>query len=260
MNCNDIIEILEKHSPTGFAKEWDNVGLLAGRADKEVHRIMIALDAVDDIVEQAIERKVDMLITHHPLLFRPCSRITNQDFIGRRLIRMIQNDISYYAMHTNFDVMGMAELSAERLKLTNTSVLEPVTKEGEQEEGIGRIGRLPQKMKLADLAEYIKKCLDLKYVIVSGDQELEYECAAISTGSGGSMVAAAIEAGVKVFITGDMDYHMAIDANAQGMAIIDAGHYGTEIMFTDYISEYLKGKCPQLQVMVAVEKNPFSVI
>lgn len=260
MNCNDVMKILEKHSPTGFAKEWDNVGLLAGRTDKDVHRIMIALDAVDDIVDQAVEMQADMLITHHPLLFRPFSRITNQDFIGSRLIRLIQNDISYYAMHTNFDVMGMAELSAERLKLANTSVLEPVTKEGEKEEGIGRIGRLPRKMKLADLAEYVKQCFGLEYVIVSGNQEQEFECAAISTGSGGSMVAEAIEAGVEVLITGDMDYHMAIDANAQGMAIIDAGHYGTEIMFTDYLSEYLKCECPQLEIMVAAQTNPFSVI
>lgn len=260
MNCNDIMKILEEHSPAGFAKEWDNVGLLAGRTDKDVHRIMIALDAVDDVVDQAVEMQADMLITHHPLIFRPRKRITNQDFIGRRLVQLIQNDISYYAMHTNFDVMGMAELSAERLNLYNTSVLELVTKEGEKEEGVGRIGRLSQKMKLAEIAEYVKQCLGLEYVIVSGNHEQEFECVAISTGSGGSVIAAAIEAGVDVLITGDMDYHMAIDANAQGLTIIDAGHFGTEIMFTDYLSEYLKQKYPELEIMVANQRNPFSVI
>ena len=106
MQSKDVITILEELSPVSYAEDWDNVGLLAGRRDKEVRSVLLALDATDEVIEQAVRQDVSMLVTHHPMLFHPVSRVTTEDFIGRRLYRLIQKDICYYAMHTNFDVMG----------------------------------------------------------------------------------------------------------------------------------------------------------
>lgn len=111
MECKKVIEILEKQSPKSYACDWDNVGLLVGREDKEIQKIYIALDATDEAIEEAIANGADMLLTHHPMIFKGMKRVTQEDFIGRRIIRLIQNDMVYYAMHTNFDVMGMADLA-----------------------------------------------------------------------------------------------------------------------------------------------------
>ncbi len=138
MKCYDIIEKLESLSPTAFAEEWDNVGLLAGRRDKEVKTVYIALDATDDVIREAVRLGADLLLTHHPLIFRKLGRVNTDDFIGRRVCELIRNDISYYAMHTNFDVMGMADAAADRLSLCDRQVLN-VTHEGE---GCGRVGKL----------------------------------------------------------------------------------------------------------------------
>lgn len=124
MKIKDIIRILEEQSPLKYAEDWDNVGLLVGDREKTVKKIMISLDATDAVISQAVNEKVDMLITHHPLLFSPIKKITVDDFIGNRIIKLIQNNISYYAMHTNFDIMGMADAAASKLGFMNTHVLE----------------------------------------------------------------------------------------------------------------------------------------
>ena len=124
MFCRDIMDIIEKRYPREYAMDWDNVGLLAGRDDKEIHRIYIAVDATDEVIDAAIAIHADMLVTHHPMIFGSMRQINNRDFIGKRIIKLIQNDISYYAMHTNYDVLGMSELSAKLLELKNAQVLE----------------------------------------------------------------------------------------------------------------------------------------
>ena len=148
MRCSEIIERLENLSPLSFAEDWDNIGLLAGRRDKEVKSIYIALDATDEVIEDAIRQEADMLLTHHPLIFTKLNRIDTDHFIGRRLFKLIQNDISYYAMHTNFDVMGMADAAADELSLQDRQVLELTYEDDISKEGIGRFGRLKEQMSL----------------------------------------------------------------------------------------------------------------
>ena len=103
MLCREIIQVIEATYPPDAALDFDNVGLLAGRAEKEVNRIYLALDATEHVIESAERAGADMLITHHPLIFTPLKHITDEDFIGRRIVRLIQSDIPYCAMHTNYD-------------------------------------------------------------------------------------------------------------------------------------------------------------
>ncbi|MFV0238712.1 MAG: Nif3-like dinuclear metal center hexameric protein, partial [Lacrimispora sphenoides] len=126
MQCDKLIEKLEQLAPPVCTCDWDNVGLLAGRSDKEVKKVFIALDATDEVVENAVRWGADLLITHHPLIFKPLNRINDKDFISRRIISLIRNDISYYAMHTNFDAAPgcMADAAAEKLGLTDINVLD----------------------------------------------------------------------------------------------------------------------------------------
>ena len=124
MTCQEIMERLEELSPAHYAKEWDNVGLLVGNREKTVKSIYIALDATKEVVDEAVALGADMILTHHPLIFKGMKRIVSDHFIGERLIGLIQNDICYYAMHTNFDIMGMADAAADELKLRNREVLQ----------------------------------------------------------------------------------------------------------------------------------------
>ena len=117
MLCKDVLAVIENDYPAEYALEWDNAGLLAGRDDKEVESIYVAVDVTEEILREAAECGADLLITHHPLIFGGMKRITNQDFIGRRILELIRRDISYYAMHTNYDVLRMARLAADMLNL-----------------------------------------------------------------------------------------------------------------------------------------------
>ena len=110
MLCKEIIQVIEATYPKEAALDFDNVGLLAGRSEKEVNRVYVALDATDAVIDRAVKEGAHMLITHHPMIFSPLKKVTDEDFVGSRIVKLIQNDISYYAMHTNYDVLGMAEL------------------------------------------------------------------------------------------------------------------------------------------------------
>ena len=260
MKCQSLIEILEELSPLRFALDWDNVGLLCGRREKEVNKVYIALDATDEVVRQAVEQRADMLLTHHPLIFRSIKKINSDDFIGRRLLTLIKNDIAYYAMHTNFDVMGMADAAAESLGLRNTDVLDVTVSEGEVREGIGRVGRLPRIMSLLECCEYVKERFNVSHVRIYGDPETNLEYAAVSPGSGKSEIRNALAAGADVLITGDIEHHEGIDAVAAGITIIDAGHYGIEKLFIDYMKEYIAENCKELAIVTHPIEEPFKII
>ncbi len=260
MQGRKIIEILEAQSPLSYACDWDNVGLLAGNADKEIHKIFISLDATDEAVDEAARIGADLLLTHHPLIFKGIRRVVADDFIGRRLIKLITNDIAYYAMHTNFDVKGMAELSAAMLGLTSLRVLDVSVAEEDREEGIGRVGEFMELMTLRHCANFVKAAFSLEQVKIFGNPDKVLKVAAISPGSGKSEIANAIAKGADVLITGDIGHHDGIDAVARGLCIIDAGHYGLEHIFIRYMKEYLEKRCVGVEVVAQQLTFPFWVL
>lgn len=257
MKCSEIIVKLEELSPLFYAQSWDNPGLLCGRTDKEITKVMLAVDATDEVIEQAVSQQVSMLITHHPLIFKGLKQVRADHFIGRRLFRLIQEDICCYAMHTNFDVMGMADAAADEMGLPDRQVLDVTYEDEITREGIGRIGRLPESMTLEQCAVYVKRAFHLEQVRVFGEADAIVECAAICPGSGKSMVENAVRGGAQVLITGDIDHHDGLDAMAQGLCIIDAGHYGLEKIFVPYLEEYFGRKIRGPQVFRAREQAPF---
>lgn len=260
MLCRDVVERIECVYPQSAAMGFDNVGLQAGRMDKELHKIYLALDATEDVIQHAIESDVDMLITHHPLIFSPLKAVTDQDFVSRRILKMIQNDISYYAMHTNYDVLGMADLAEQKLHLLDTEVLEETTDIFEKPAGIGRIGRMQKAMSLKECCGFVKESLGLEHVKVFGDMEQIVERMAVSPGSGKSMITPAIMKEAEVLVTGDIGHHEGLDAVEQGLCVIDAGHYGTEYMFIADMAEFLTKAFPELEIKTEPTKMPFQIV
>lgn len=256
MRCSEICALLEQEYSPAYACDWDNVGLLAGRREKEVKSILLALDATDEVVRMASDQKADLLITHHPMLFSPVRRVTDEDMVGRRLITLIQNDISCYAMHTNYDTRGMADLSAAMLGLIECTVLEEI-KDGE---GIGRVGMLPEEMSLSACAELVKKTYGIPNVRLFGSPDTPVRRAAVCPGAGKGTMKEALRAECDVYITGDIDHHTGIDAVDQGLCIIDAGHYGIEHIFMNDVKEYLEKRLEGVRISCVPVRHPFTVI
>lgn len=266
MKCREIIDQLEKLAPRHCACQWDNPGLLAGRTEKEVKKILLTVDADDMAIKRAVECGADMIVSHHPLIFKPIKSVTDEDFIGRRLVTMIQADISYFAMHTNFDAAPgcMADCVAERLGIMEGAPLEEMGEENGIPYGIGKIGRLRDPVTGKKLAAKIKEQFGLPFVTVYGSRMWEEEpvtIAAVCPGSGGSTIKEAINKGAQVLVTGDISHHEGIDANAQGLMIIDAGHYGLEHVFMGYMEEYLKEKLGnQVEIVTMPVSFPAAVV
>lgn len=258
MLCREIVEVIESTYPKHAAEKWDNVGLLVGRTEKEVKKIFVALDATDEVIEEAVQVGADMLVTHHPLIFSPMKQITDEHFIGSRVVKLLQHDISYYAMHTNYDVIGMAELSGKTLGLQDMEVFE-VT-DVECNAGFGRIGSLETEMTLEECCELVKRKFALSNVKLFGDKKKVVKRAAVLPGSGKDMIETAVSKKAEVYITGDIAHHDGIDAVAQGLAIIDAGHYGLEHIFIDDMVSYLEQNLDQILVEKAEIIHPFQMI
>ena len=260
MKLKDVIVKLEELSPLAMAEEWDNSGLMCGRKDKEISSVLLAVDATDEVIEEAVLSGADLLLTHHPLIFRGIKSVTEDSICGRRLLKLIQADVACYAMHTNFDVIGMADEAADRLGLVDPEVLEVTFEDSLSKEGIGRCGNLRTSMSLKECAEMVKEVFLVENVRVYGDLKNRISRVAVSPGAGNKMTGYAIKCRADVLITGDIDHHAGIDAVADGLNIIDAGHYGLEKMFVSYMKDYFKKEMPETEVSAASQKEPFITI
>lgn len=245
MKCQEIMACLERLSPKQYACDWDNVGLLVGRKDKEIKKIMIALDATREVVAKAVAEQVDMLITHHPMIFSSVKQINDDNFVTEKVLTLAEHGICYYAMHTNFDIVGgMAELASSKqyLDLSETT---PISCEPGQTEGLGRYGKLPEPMTATEVAKYVKERFGIPFVMLyqSAEQaQKKFDKIAVLPGSGKSEMKQVKRDGYELYLTGDYTHHEGLDAVDMGMTVLDATHYGLEHIFIHFIHEYLENE------------------
>ncbi|GIP35816.1 Nif3-like dinuclear metal center hexameric protein [Paenibacillus sp. J2TS4] len=342
-----VIQLMERLAPKHYAVPDDRIGLQLGTLNKEVKKVMVTLDVVEEVVDEAISRQVDLIIAHHAIIFRPLKSLQTDTPAGRLYEKLIKHDIAVYISHTNLDVTdgGINDMMADALQLDAVKPLDTVYTEklkklvvfvpedhhervlmamldngagaigeyshcsfnlsgtgtfkpgegsqpyigapGQWERvpeirietivpeglvkkvvqamlkahpyeeaaydlypldipgrqlGLGRVGRLPQPVSLAELAEQVKIAFDVPAVRIVGDPQRILRKAAVLGGSGGRYVGQAIFAGADVLVTGDIDYHTAQDALAAGLCIIDPGHNSEKIMkagVADYLTKAL---------------------
>ncbi|MBE5925009.1 MAG: Nif3-like dinuclear metal center hexameric protein [Lachnospiraceae bacterium] len=264
MKCKDITDILDELSPRKYACSWDNVGLLAGRKNKKVSKVMVALDASYEVVNEAVTQGVDMLITHHPMIFSPLKQINEDGITSDKIMTLLENHIAYYAMHTNFDTVGGMGSLAAGDKYLNLKDIKPLIFESDEVEGMGRGGKLPKPMTASEACEYVKKVFSLDFVMLyqgKNDADKVYEKIAVLPGSGKSELEEIKALGYELYLTGDFSHHPGLDAIDEGMAVIDATHYGLEHIFISYIANYLKEKCnDELEVVELDTGCPLRII
>ena len=251
ITVSQICRWMEEWADPAMAESYDNVGLLIGRCDRKVKTLVTALDATEAVIAYAIEKDAQMIVTHHPMPFRPVRRITDESRDGGRILSLAVHQIALYAAHTNLDcaIGGTNDMVARRLGLLGVHPLVPKPEFG-QGAGMGRIGTLPEAVKLETFLDHVKRTLAIPYVrVVSGTIDRAVLRVALCTGSGMEFVQNAYEQKADVYLTGDITYHGAEEALTMDMVLVDGGHYGTEQIAAEEIREYLMGKTSDLKVI-----------
>lgn len=365
--CSEIIELMEEIAPPQYAEDWDNAGLLVGDRRQAIHKIMVALDVTPQVLDSAVEQGVQLIISHHPPLFKAIKQLRGDLPGTKTLCRLVKNDIAVYAAHTTLDAApaGVNDVLAGKLGLEHCEALsnnkeilyklavcvpeshasqvweaiaatgaghignyshcsfqihgtgtfkplpgthpfigEPGKMESvaecrletvfparlrakvlktmlnahpyeevaydlyclanEQAGGLGRIGTLAKPAPLSEFAAQVKQALAVAAVKVAGLSDKAIHKVALCGGSGASLLTQAVQAGADVLVTGDVDYHDALTALEQGVAVIDAGHFGTEYP----VVEALTGRLRQLahekrwdvQIVPAVQADVFTYL
>lgn len=213
-----VLKLLEKIAPLELAEEWDNVGLLAGKLDAEVDCVLCALDLTLDVVNEAIDRGAQLIVTHHPILFRGRKNLREDDPEGKMLCALIRGNIALIAMHTNYDNAqpGVNDALAGVIGLKDVVALENGMRVGSVDE--------------VSFAEFAKDA-EMKLggpIRKYGSADRRVSRVAVLGGAGEDFVNQAAMSGADVYITGEMAYHKALDAAAAGVCILEAGHAATE--------------------------------
>lgn len=359
--CKELIKEIEKKFPLYIAEDYDNSGLIIGDAEKEIKRVLFCLEVNLDVVKEAVENNIDIIISHHPLIFKPIKRIIKDNYISKAIYEIIKNDINLYALHTNFDNAqgGMNYILADILELDNihnlsnnkyeelyklavyvpkthyqqvrealfnsscghignysccsfnisgegtfmplegtnpyigkTNELEKVEEikietivkerdikravenmkkvhpyeevaydiyklENKINHGTGVFGELKYEMYFDELCQYVKKKLNIPSLNAAGECKKKIKRVAVVGGSGYQFYKDAIKNNCDVLITGDVKHHEAMDAINEGINIIDAGHYFTEVTAIPYISKFISSLFDIECIISKINTNPF---
>ena len=253
-----VAQLIEKIAPKSWAEEWDNVGLLVGSGSKTIERILITLDGTLEVVEEAKAFDAQLIVAHHPVIFRPLKNLRADNAAAQVPLRLLQHEIGYYAAHTNLDqsVVSPSRVLGELIGLEKMEPLERVydvnPSRNSEERGYGVSGYLtrPEKLgvlwqnfldKLKESGVY-SQAYELTGVRLAGSLEREVRKVAIVNGSGGRFVPKALFKGADLLITGDVNHHAVLDALEGGMAVGDLGHFLSEAPMLRSIYDYLSSE------------------
>jgi dinuclear metal center YbgI/SA1388 family protein len=272
VKLKELIDALQRIAPLGIAESWDNVGLLVGDPASSIAKVMTCLTLSDGVLEEAIDRKIGLVVSHHPIPFRPLTRITTEDPTGRILWRAMQHSIAIYSPHTAWDNAheGINRQLAGLLHLGNLRPLVPLNraansqngnsqtgkvKQGtslddpmERELGCGVIGEFAKPVRIDDLVERLGVSIRGMSVRCTDSGERLVNRIGIVCGSGGSMLSKAAGERCDLFLTGEATYHQCLEAEARGVAMLMIGHFASEAFSMRKLADLLARAFPQLDV------------
>lgn len=237
-----IKKYLDSLYPENLKASFDNVGLMVGSLDMEVKKILLSLDLTREVMDEAINNKVDLIITHHPLLFHPLKMINLDDDPGSIVRDLIKYNISNYSLHTNFDVVKMNDYLSSLINIANKCVLSV-------EDQIGIFGDV-EEMDVLDYIKIVNQKLNIPNSRYYGDSSIKVKKVGIIGGSGSSYFNEAKSNKLDLYITGDVSYSRAIEAKRMSLNVLDVGHH-IEHLFTNVIVEDLKTLNSNLEVIVS---------
>jgi len=254
-NVNDIIGLMESVAPLRLAESWDNSGLQCGDRTWPVRHIVVALDPSLSVVQAACEKKADMLITHHPLIFQAIKNIVLDSPVGEIISLSVRHQLAVFSAHTNLDSVkgGLNDLFAEKLGLQNCCCLEAAASTAEGQHGMGRVGELSTPVNLGVLAETIKTTFGLTSLKISGPLLMPVKKIAVCTGSGSGLMKQFFLTDTDVYVSGDLKFHDAKDAETHHRALIDVGHFASEQIMIALVARKLADRIKEKGLDVTVE-------
>jgi dinuclear metal center YbgI/SA1388 family protein len=243
MTVRDVCDALDRVAPPHLALPGDPSGLLLGNPDAPVETVLVALDCTREVAEEAARAKHPMVIAHHPLIFYPVKTLRTTDpFPAPVVLFCIEHQIPFACAHSNWDIApgGINDVLAGLLDLTDVKPLAP--------SGLGRVGRLPEKITLSDLLQTLRTKLDFDALRTFAPLSTEIESVAVGGGACAELVPDAVLAGAQALVTSDVRHHEFIDAQQRGFALIDAGHRETEVPGTRELARRLALELPEIAV------------
>lgn len=261
MKIADVTALLEQIAPVHLQESYDNAGLIVGYPDASVSGILFSLDCVESVVDEAIQKGCNLIIAHHPIVFRGMKRFNGASYVERTVMKAIQHQVALYAIHTNLDNVlhkGVNERMARQIGLTDLRILAP--KPGLEGVGAGVIGHLPDPMSELDFLHHLKKSMQtscVRHTRLLGKQVRQI---AVCGGAGSGFLPAAIRAGADVYVSADFKYHEFFDAEAH-LVIADIGHFESEQFTIPLLYEIICEKYPNFALHLTEQNtNPVNYL
>lgn len=269
---SQITSYLESIAPLHFQESYDNSGLLVGNPNTEITGILVSLDTIESVIEEAKAKNCNLIVAHHPIIFRGLKSLTGKNYIERTIIKAIQEGIGIYAIHTNLDNIqdGVNAKIAEKIGLINTKILSPkniifhqsVSNET-QKVGSGMIGELSEAISAQAFLAKLKSKMNLPLIkhtslenFINNKTDKKIKKIALCGGAGSFLLPEAIKQKADFFITGDYKYHEFFDAEDK-IVICDIGHYESEVFTKDLLVDFLQNQFSDVEIQACqTNTNP----
>ena len=257
MKIKDVTSALECFAPLPLQEDYDNAGLQVGLTEAEVSGVLLCLDVTEDIIREAEEKGCNMIVAHHPLIFRKLRHVTSEDYVQRCVMDAIKKDITIVAMHTNLDSVkgGVNHQIARKLGLTDVEMLGHRTL-GDTEAGVGVTGNMAEPLTAENFIAKVKTVFRAGCVMTNEPLRRPIRKVAVCGGSGAFALQQAVEAGADAFLTGEMHYHEYFGTE-QKIQIAVIGHYESEQFTIELLKEIINSRCPGVKTHTAkTNTNP----
>ncbi len=243
---SEIIKILEDFAPLELAESWDNSGWQVFFGNDNTTKVLLCLSVTDDVINQAFELGCNLIVSHHPLIFKPLKVVKDV-----KIIKAVQRGIQIYSLHTNCDKTnnGTSDLLAERLNLKKTAVLNDFV----------RVGLAPHDMTLDELIAHVKLAFNVERIkLVNNAKKSIIKTIAVCAGSGAEFIPEVEKYNIDAYITSEIKYHDALDSRRA--AILDIGHFESEKPFVEEIKKLLENRKERIDVVIAKEKTAWEYV
>lgn len=257
MTIKQILDAIEAFSPVQLQDGYDNAGLQVGNTGLEVSAVLVCLDITEEIVDEAVAKGCNLIVSHHPLIFKALKKVSDATYQQRCVVKAIKNDITIYSAHTNLDNAedGVNYRIASLLGLENISWLDEKPVTAGRSCGSGIIASLPVPEDAAEFLMRVKKTFRIESLMHSAIPQKKISRVAICGGAGGFLLGNAIAAGADCFLTGELSYHSYFDND--GVLVAAMGHYQSEQFTKDLLCELIRGSFPSVRVeQTAISTNP----
>ena len=252
MLLKDFLQAMESIAPRELALDFDNPGLIVGTEKEEISRVLVALDCTDAAVDEAVYYGCDLVLTHHPLLFRAVKSISPSDPVTAPVYRLIRSGVAMFAAHTNLDSAegGVNTTLCRILGIENERPVPP--------ENLCRVGELKEETSFSEFALFVEKALGTKVRVAGPERTVRRVM--VCGGSGGSEYRFAANERADVLVTGECKHSEAIEAVTAGVNVIAAGHYETENIVLEPLVRRLRAMCPGVEFIMSKQRTPLRSI